>query len=56
MEILTALKDGLACKQIADGLFISEGTVRKHIEHIYRKLQVNNKVSAVNITRANKWL
>ncbi|WP_343534583.1 response regulator transcription factor [Pedobacter sp.] len=56
MEILTALKDGLAYKQIADGLFISEGTVRKHIEHIYRKLQVNNKVSAVNIARANKWL
>jgi len=56
MEILTALKDGLAYKQIADGLFISEGTVRKHIENIYRKLQVNNKVSAVNIARANKWL
>lgn len=56
MEILTALKDGLAYKQIANGLFISEGTVRKHIEHIYRKLQVNNKVSAVNIARANKWL
>lgn len=56
MEILTALKDGLAYKQIAEGLFISEGTVRKHIEHIYRKLQVNNKVSAVNIARANKWL
>ena len=56
MEILTALKEGLAYKQIADGLFISEGTVRKHIEHIYRKLQVNNKVSAVNIARANKWL
>ena len=56
MEILTALKEGLAYKQIADGLFISEGTVRKHIEHIYRKLQVNNKVSAVNMARANKWL
>jgi len=56
MEILIALKDGLAYKQIANGLFISEGTVRKHIEHIYRKLQVNNKVSAVNIARANKWL
>lgn len=55
-EILTALKDGLAYKQIADGLFISEGTVRKHIEHIYRKLQVNNKVSAVNMARGNKWL
>lgn len=55
-EILTALKDGLAYKQIADGLYISEGTVRKHIEHIYRKLQVNNKVSAVNVATHHKWL
>ncbi len=55
-EILTALKEGLAYKQIADKLYISEGTVRKHIENIYRKLQVNNKVSAVNMAKANKWL
>lgn len=56
MEILTELKNGLGYKQIASRLFISEGTVRKHIEHIYRKLQVNNKVSAVNIAINNKWL
>ncbi|MGC4234078.1 MAG: response regulator transcription factor [Niabella sp.] len=56
MEILTELKNGLGYKQIATRLFISEGTVRKHIEHIYRKLQVNNKVSAVNVAVNNKWL
>ncbi len=55
-EILTGLKDGLGYKQIADRLFISEGTVRKHIEHIYRKLQVNNKVSAVSAATNNGWL
>lgn len=55
-EILTELKNGLGYKQIADRLFISEGTVRKHIENIYRKLQVNNKVSAVNVAANNKWL
>ncbi len=55
-EILTALKDGLAYKQVADRLFISEGTVRKHIENIYRKLQVNNKVSAITIASENKWI
>jgi len=42
-EILTQLKNGLGYKQIADKLFISEGTVRKHIENIYRKLQVITK-------------
>lgn len=55
-EILIELKSGLGYKQIADRFSISEGTVRKHIENTYRKLQVNNKVSAVNIATENKWL
>jgi DNA-binding NarL/FixJ family response regulator len=55
IEILVELKNGLGYKQIAGILFISEGTVRKHIENIYRKLQVNNKVSAVNVGIENKW-
>lgn len=56
IEILIGLKDGLGYKQIGYKLDISEGTVRKHIEHIYRKLQVNNKVSAVNSAVMNNWL
>jgi DNA-binding NarL/FixJ family response regulator len=35
MEILTQLSKGLNYIQIADNLFISPGTVRKHIENIY---------------------
>ncbi|MCF8245482.1 MAG: LuxR C-terminal-related transcriptional regulator [Saprospiraceae bacterium] len=27
-------------------MHISTGTVRKHIEHVYRKLQVHNKLEA----------
>lgn len=49
IELLTQLKNGLSYEEIAANLFISYGTVRKHIENIYRKLQVNNKVSAVDI-------
>ena len=55
-EILVELKNGYGYKQIADKLYISEGTVRKHIENIYRKLQVNNKISAVNVATENNWL
>ncbi len=55
-EILQELKNGLGYKQIAHQLFISEGTVRKHIENIYRKLQVNNKMSAVKVAASNNWL
>lgn len=47
VEILEQLAKGLSYDQIADNLIISSGTVRKHIENIYRKLQVTNKVEAV---------
>jgi DNA-binding NarL/FixJ family response regulator len=46
-EILEHLSKGLNYNAIADNLFISSGTVRKHIENIYRKLQVHNKMEAV---------
>ncbi len=47
IEILELLRDGLDYKKIADKLFISPATVRKHIEHVYEKLQVHNKMQAV---------
>ncbi len=46
-EILEQLSKGLNYNAIADNLIISSGTVRKHIENIYRKLQVHNKMEAV---------
>lgn len=54
MEILEQLKAGLSYEQIATNLFISYGTVRKHIEHIYRKLQVSNKIEAVQKANSNR--
>lgn len=56
IELLTQLKNGLSYEQIATNLFISYGTVRKHIENIYRKLQVNNKISAVDIATKNRLI
>ncbi|MCF6204364.1 MAG: response regulator transcription factor [Methylococcaceae bacterium] len=46
-EILNHLSKGLNYNLIANNLFISSGTVRKHIENIYKKLQVHNKLEAV---------
>lgn len=56
VEILTLLKEGLSYKNIAQNLFLSEGTIRKHVENIYRKLQVNNKISAVNKAVDKRWI
>ncbi|MBZ4035948.1 response regulator transcription factor [Flavobacterium sp. 17A] len=48
-EILELLATGKMNKEVADNLQISGGTVRKHIQHIYEKLQVNTRVEAVNM-------
>lgn len=47
-EILEKLSKGLLYKEIADQLFISPQTVRKHVYHIYEKLHVGNRIEAVN--------
>ncbi len=47
-EILQLLAGGLLYKEIAARLFISAETVRKHVYHIYEKLQVGNRVEAIN--------
>lgn len=48
IDILELLATGLPYKLIADQLDIAEGTVKQHIHHIYRKLQVNNRTEAIN--------
>ncbi len=47
-ELLTFLADGYRYKEIADKMFISLDTVRKHIHNIYSKLHVNSRVEALN--------
>jgi DNA-binding NarL/FixJ family response regulator len=46
-EILMQLSKGLNYNAISDNLIISPSTVRKHIENIYKKLQVHSKMEAV---------
>lgn len=54
IELLTQLKNGLTYEEIASNLHISYHTVRKHIENIYRKLQVGNKLKAVKKASDNR--
>jgi len=55
-EVLEQLSKGLKYDFIADNLFLSVGTVRKHIENIYAKLQVHNKLEAIEKARNNKLI
>jgi DNA-binding NarL/FixJ family response regulator len=47
-EILEMLAKGLLYKEIAEQLFISPETVKKHVYHVYEKLHVTNRIEAVN--------
>jgi len=46
VEILRLLTKGLNRRAMADQLFLSEHTVRHHLEHIYNKLGVSTRVAA----------
>lgn len=47
-EVLELLATGLSVKQISEKLFVVEKTIRKHLEHIYEKLQVDGSRGAVS--------
>ena len=47
IDVLEQLSQGLSYTVIAGNLFLSPSTVRKHIENIYKKLQVHSKIEAV---------
>lgn len=48
IDVLEQLSKGLSYTVIADNLILSPSTVRKHIENIYKKLQVHSKIEAVH--------
>jgi DNA-binding NarL/FixJ family response regulator len=56
MEILKWLVNGLEYKAIAEKLFLSPHTVRKHIGNIYTKLHVNSKAQVIRLAFKKNWV
>src|SRR5690606_20074214 len=56
MELLEKLSSGLSDNTITQNLIRSTGTVTKHIENIYKKLQVNTKIEALQKARKNNLI
>lgn len=54
IEVLEYLSMGKTYSAIAQSLFLSEGTIRKHVENTYKKLKVHNKVEALKKARENR--
>lgn len=53
LEVLKLVADGLANKEIARALFISEATVKTHLVHTFGKLRTDSRTSAVAAARAH---
>ncbi|MGW5847245.1 response regulator [Streptomyces sp. NPDC055254] len=47
LEVLQLVADGLSNQQISKKLFLSQATVKSHLVHIYAKLGVDSRTSAV---------
>lgn len=56
LEVLALVARGLSNQEIADKLFISAGTAKRHMSNIYQKLDVHSRTQAVERARAFKLL
>lgn len=56
IDVLEQLSKGLTYTVIAENLFLSPSTIRRHIENIYTKLQVHNKLEAVQKAKNNNLI
>ena len=54
--ILIKIKEGLSNKEIANELFLSEGTIRNYISNILTKLNCKNRTEAVKKSTEEGWL
>ena len=51
LEVLRLIAAGYSNQEIADRLVIAQGTVKRHINNIYGKLQVGSRTQAVAAAR-----
>ena len=50
-EVLRLTAEGLTRDEIAERLFLSEGTVKTHLHNVYQKLETSGKISAIKLAQ-----
>lgn len=56
IKILKQLQSSLSNREMADALFITEGTLKWHLKNIYSKLGVASRVAAIGVGRQSGLL
>ena len=51
ISILKRLESGLSNREIAEAIFVSEGTLKWHLHNVYTKLNVKNRSGAMTRAR-----
>lgn len=55
-DVLERVAEGSSVRDVADTLFLSEGTVRNYLTTIVDKLGARSRVDAVRIAQTNGWI
>lgn len=55
-KLLNLIARGMTSKEIAQELFLSNGTVRNYTSSLFNKLGVSNRVEAIEKARQREWL
>ncbi|MGY3715674.1 response regulator [Sutcliffiella cohnii] len=55
-EVLRLAAEGMTTKEISKHLFLSPGTVRNYVSEIISKLQVKNRMEAIELAKERGWI
>jgi DNA-binding NarL/FixJ family response regulator len=56
LEIVRLIADGFSNREIADRVHLSENTIKSHVQEIFRRLKVRNRVEAALRASDEGWL
>ena len=51
IEIAELIYEGLSIREIAEQLFVTENTVKKHSTHIFKKMKIDSRVRLARVVR-----